>query len=62
MEASYPARQQIPRIRERLPKQVESYLLEWKVNNAQIIKTFESLMPCMNRQDVLFAETLEAKT
>jgi hypothetical protein len=62
MEAAYPERQQVPRIRERLPKQVESYLLEWEVNNAQIINTFESLMPCLHRQDVLFAETLEAKT
>jgi hypothetical protein len=60
-EASYPERQQIPRIRERLPKQVESYLLEWEVNNAQVITTFEILMPCLHRQDVLFAETLETK-
>jgi hypothetical protein len=61
MEASYPERQHIPMIRERLPKQVESYLLEWEVNNAQIINTFESLVPCLHRQDVLFAETLESK-
>jgi hypothetical protein len=39
-EASYSERQQISMIRERLPKQVESYLLEWEVNNAQVINTF----------------------
>jgi hypothetical protein len=62
MEASYPERQHIPRIRDHLPKQVESYLLVWEVNIAQIINTFESLVPCLYRQDVLFAETLESKT
>jgi hypothetical protein len=30
-EAAYPERQQVSRIRERLPKQVETYLHEWEV-------------------------------
>jgi hypothetical protein len=33
VDAPYPERQQVSRIRERLSKQVEAYLLEWEVNN-----------------------------
>ena len=61
-EASYPERQQVSRIRERLPKQVETYLLEWEVNNAQVINRFDVLMPCLHRQDVLFADSQNSKT
>jgi hypothetical protein len=61
LEAQYPERQQVSRIRERLPKQVETYLLEWEVNNSQLINSFESLMPCLHRQDVLFSDSRESK-
>ena len=49
-------------IRERLPKQVETYLLEWEANNAQVINRCDVLMPCLHRQDVLFAKSQESKT
>ena len=61
-EASYPERQQVSRIRECLPKQVETYLLEWEVNNAQVINRYDVLMPCLHRQDVLFSDFQESKT
>jgi hypothetical protein len=35
-EAAYPERQKVSRIRERLPKQVETHLLELELNNAQV--------------------------
>jgi hypothetical protein len=53
-EVVYPERQQVSRIRERLPKLVETYLLEWEMNNAQIINSYDVLMPCLHRQDVIF--------
>ncbi len=62
LDASYPERQHISRIRERIPKQVETYLLEWEVNNSQIINSYMSLMPCLHRQDVLFSDSKESKT
>jgi hypothetical protein len=37
LDVTYPERQQVSMIRERLPKQVETYLLEWEVNNFQVI-------------------------
>ena len=49
-------------IRERLPKQAETYLLEWEVNNAQVLKMYDILMPCLHRQDVLFFDSQESKT
>jgi hypothetical protein len=60
-DAAYPERQQVSRIRERLPKQVETYLLEWEVNNSQIINSYKGLMPCLHRQDVLFSDSRESK-
>ncbi len=60
LDASYHERQHVSRIRERLPKQVKTYLLEWEVNNSQIINSYKSLMPCLHRQDVLFP-TLESR-
>jgi hypothetical protein len=61
VDAPYPERQQVSRIRERLPKQVEAYLLEWEVNNNQVINRYDVLMPCLHRQDVLFADSIESK-
>jgi hypothetical protein len=61
VDALYPERQQVSRIRERLPKQVEAYLLEWEVNNNQVINRYDVLMPCLHRQDVLFADSIESK-
>ena len=61
LDAPYPERQQVSRIRERLPKQVETYLLEWEVNNSQIINSYRALMPCLHRQDVLFSDSRESK-
>ena len=43
-DAAYPERQQVSRIRERLPMQVETYLLEWEVNNSQIIISYKTLI------------------
>jgi hypothetical protein len=40
-DAAYPERQQVSRIRERFPKQVETYLLEWEVNNSQVINSLK---------------------
>jgi hypothetical protein len=48
-DAPYPERQLVSRIRERLPKQVEAYLLEWEVNNNQVINRYDILMPCLHR-------------
>ena len=45
-----------------LPKQVETYLLEWEVNNAQVINMYDVFMSCLHRQDVLFADSQESKT
>ena len=61
VDAPYPERQQVSRLRERLPKQVEAYLLEWEVNNNQVINRYDVLMPCLHRQDVLFADSIESK-
>jgi len=61
-EAAYPERQQVSRIRERLPKQVETYLLEWDLNNAQGVNRYNVLMPCLHRQDAFFSESQESKT
>jgi len=47
---------------ERLPKQVETYLLEWEVNKSQVINSYKILMPCLHRQDVLFSVSRELKT
>ncbi len=47
VDAPYPERQQVSRIRKRLPKQVEAYLLEWEVNNNQVINRYDVLMPCL---------------
>ena len=52
LDAAYPERQQVSRIRERLPKQVETYLLKWEVSNSQVINPYKILMPCLHRQDV----------
>jgi hypothetical protein len=60
-DALYPERQQVARIRERLPKQVEVYLLEWEVSNNQVVNRYDVLMPCLHRQDVLFADSLVSK-
>jgi hypothetical protein len=49
-------------IRERLPKLVETYLLEWEVNNAQTINSYDVLIPCLHRHDVLFSDSQESKT
>jgi hypothetical protein len=57
-----PERQQVSRIRERLPKQVKTYLLEWEVNNLQVINSYKILMPCLHRQDVVFSDSRESKT
>ena len=62
LDASYPERQQVSRIRERLPKQVETHLLEWEVNNRKVINSYLSLTPCLHRQDVLFSDSKESKT
>ncbi len=62
LDAPYPERQQISRIRERLPRQVETYLLEWEINNDHVINSYKSLMPCLHRQDVLFSDSKESKT
>jgi hypothetical protein len=43
-DAAYPERHQVSRIRERLPKQVETYLLEWEVNNSQVNISHKILM------------------
>ena len=47
VDAPYPERQQVSRIRERLPEQVETYLLELEVNNNQVINRYDVLMPCL---------------
>ncbi len=60
-DSPYSERHQVSRIRERLPKQVESYLVEWELNNKKRIDSFEFLMPCLHRQDILHHETLESK-
>jgi hypothetical protein len=57
----YSERQQVARIRKRLPKQVEAYLGEWEINNNKRIDNFVSLMPCLHRQDVLHSDSLELK-
>ena len=62
LDALYPERQQVSRVRERLPKQVETYLLEWEVNNRMRIDSYLLLMPCLHRQDVLFSDSKESKT
>jgi hypothetical protein len=62
VEAAHLERQLVSWIRERLPTQVETYLLEWEVNNAQVINMYDVLMPCLHRQDVLFADSQESKT
>jgi len=62
LDAAYPERQHVCRIRERLPKQVETYLLEWEVNNLQVINYYKILMPCLQRYDVLFSDSSELKT
>jgi hypothetical protein len=36
-------------------------LLEWEVNNNQVINRYDVLMPCLHRQDVLFANSLESQ-
>jgi hypothetical protein len=61
VDAPYPEMQRVSRIRERLPKQVEAYLLEWEVNNNQVINMYDVLMPCLHRQDVIFADSIESK-
>ena len=61
-EAAYPERQHVSRIRERLPKQVKTYLLEREVNNAEVINRYDVLMPCLHSQDVLFSDSQESKT
>ncbi len=61
MDAPYPERQRVSRIRERFPKQVEAYLLEWEVNNNQVINRYDVLMPCLHKQNVLFADFLESE-
>jgi hypothetical protein len=61
LDAAYPERQQVSRIRERLPKQVETYLVEWEVNNSQVINSYKIRMPCLHRQDVLFSDSKELK-
>ena len=62
LDALYPERQQISRIRERLPKQVETYLKEWEVNTGIVLNSYKLLMPCLHRQDVLFSDSKELKT
>jgi hypothetical protein len=57
----YSERQQVARIRKRLPKQVEAYLGEWEIDNNKRIDNFVSLMPCLHRQDVLHSDSLELK-
>ena len=47
-EAAYPEKQHVSMIRERLPKQVETYLLEWEVNKVQVINRYDVLMPCLH--------------
>jgi hypothetical protein len=61
LDAAYPERQQVSRIRERLPKQVEIYLYEWEVNNSQVINSYKIRMPCLHRQYVLFSDSGELK-
>ena len=61
LDAAYPERRQVSRIREHLPKQVETYLLEWEVNNSQVINSYKILMPCLHRQDVFFSDSRELK-
>jgi hypothetical protein len=60
-KAAYPERQQVSRIHERLPKKVETYLLEWEVNNAEVINIYDVLMACLHWQDVLFSDSQESK-
>ncbi len=36
-------------------------MLEWEVNNAQVINRYDILMPCLHRQDVIFADSQESK-
>jgi hypothetical protein len=48
LDAACPERQHVSRIRERLPKQVETYLLEWEVKNSQVINSYKNLMPCLH--------------
>jgi len=36
-----------------------NYLYEWDVNNAKNIKSFDMLMACLHRQDVLYSQSLE---
>ena len=62
LDASYLERHHVSRIRERLPKLVETYLREWELNNSQIINFYKALMPCLHRQDVLFSDSRESKT
>jgi hypothetical protein len=61
VNAPYPEYQKFSRIRERLSKQVEAYLLEWEVNNNQVVNRYDVLMHCLHRQDVLFADSIESK-
>jgi hypothetical protein len=61
LDAAYPWRQQVSKIRERLSKQVETYLLEWEVNSSQVIFSYKIRMPCLHRLDVLFFDSRELK-
>ncbi len=61
-KAAYQERQQVCRIRERLSKQVELYLLEWEVNSAQFTNNYDVLMTYLHRQDVLFFDSRKFKT
>ena len=62
LDALYPERQHVSRIRERLPKQVETYLLEWEVKNSHVINSYKILMPCLHRQEVFVSDSREPKT
>ena len=59
---AYPTRHYVSRIRERPPKKVETYLLEWELNNVQIINSYNVLMSCLHRQDVIWSDSREFKT
>ncbi len=60
-EDAYPERQQVSRIRERLPKLGQTYLLEWEVKNATIINSYAILMPCLDIQDIWSSYSQESK-
>ena len=38
-----------------------AYLVEWELNNNQVINRYDVLMPCLHRQDVLFADSIDPK-